>query len=120
MEASSRSTVSFGFRTACGPSRPQSVITTNYFDDFVSIAESREVASVHCTVKAVFRLLGWRFAEDGPKAPPFCSSLVALGVELDVSHLHNGTVHVANTESRRTNLAQSLDHAIGSRVFDET
>ena len=86
------------------------VITTNYFDDFVSIAESREAA-----VKAVFRLLGWRFAEDGPQAPPFCSSLVALGVELDVSQLHNGTVHVANTESRRIELAQSLDQAIGSR-----
>ena len=91
------------------------VISTNYFDDFVSIAESREAASVDYTVKAVFRLLGWRFAKDGPKAPPFCSSLVALGVELDVSQLHNGTVHVANTESRRIELAQSLDQAVGSR-----
>ena len=83
------------------------VITTNYFDDFVSLAESREAASVDDTVKAVFRLLGWRFAEDGPKAPPFCDSLVALGVELDVSKLHHGVAQIANTESRRNELAES-------------
>ena len=91
------------------------VITTNYFDDFVSLAESREAASVDYTVKTVFRLLGWRFAEDGPKAPPFCDSLVALGVELDVSKLHHGVAQIANTESRRNELAESLDRAIGSR-----
>ena len=91
------------------------VITTNYFDDFVSIAESREAASVDYTVKAVFRLLGWRFAEDGPKAPPFSNNLVALGVEFDVSRLHQGLVKVANTESRREELAQSLDQAVASK-----
>ena len=91
------------------------VITTNYFDDFVSLAESREAASVDYTVKTVFRLLGWRFAEDGPKAPPFCDGLVALGVEVDVSKLHHGVAQIANTESRRNELAESLDRAIGSR-----
>ena len=91
------------------------VITTNYFDDFVSIADFREAASVDYTVKAVFRLLGWRFAEDGPKAPPFSSNLVALGVQFDVSRLHQGLVKVANTESRRDELAQALDQAVTSK-----
>ena len=91
------------------------VITTNYFDDFVSLAESRKAASVDYTVKAVFRLLGWRFAEDGPKAPPFCDNLVALGVELDVSKLHHGAVQIANIEGRRNELAGSLDPAIASK-----
>ena len=91
------------------------VITTNYFDDFVSIDDFREAASVDYTVKAVFRLLGWRFAEDGPKAPPFSSNLVALGVQLDVSELHKGLVKVANTESRRDELAQALDQAVTSQ-----
>ena len=91
------------------------VITTNYFDDFVSVADLREAESVDFTVKAVFRLLGWRFAEDGPKAPPFSSSLVALGVQLDVSKLHQGSVSVSNTANRRDELAQALDQAVTSR-----
>ena len=91
------------------------MITTNYFDDFVSVADLREAESVDFTVKAVFRLLGWRFAEDGPKAPPFSSSLVALGVQFDVSKLHQGSVSVSNTTNRRDELAQALDQAVTSR-----
>ena len=46
-------------------------VTTNYFDDFISLATESESQSVDFTVKAVLRMLGWKFAEDGPKAPPF-------------------------------------------------
>ena len=42
------------------------VITSEYFDDFASIAAVQEALSVDYTVKAVCRLLGWKFAEDGP------------------------------------------------------
>ena len=81
------------------------VPTTNYFDDYVALASTGEARSVDHTVKSVFKLLGWKFAEDGPKAPPFNAKLNALGVCLDVTNLHVGTVSVDNTESRRTELA---------------
>ena len=81
------------------------VPTTNYFDDYVALASSGEASSIDHTVKSVFKLLGWKFAEDGPKAPPFSTKLNALGVCLDVTHLHVGRVSVDNTESRRTELA---------------
>ena len=42
------------------------VITSEYFDDFASIAAVQEALSVDYTVKAVCRLLGWKFAEGGP------------------------------------------------------
>jgi hypothetical protein len=59
-------------------------VTSNYFDDFVSIAAMQETPSVDYIVKAkaVFRLLGWKFADDGPKVSPFCEILTALGVSL--------------------------------------
>ena len=44
----------------------------------------QETPSVDYIVKAkaVFRLLGWKFADDGPKVSPFCEILTALGVSL--------------------------------------
>ena len=47
------------------------VISTNYFDDFVSLAAEPELSSVEFTVKAVFKLPGWKFAQHGRKAPRF-------------------------------------------------
>ena len=91
------------------------VISTNYFDDFVALSAEPEAPSVEHTVKSVFRLLGWRFAEDGPKAPPFGKVLTALGVSLDVSLLHQGSVKIDNTESRRMELAQALTEIIDRR-----
>jgi hypothetical protein len=45
-------------------------------------------------------MLGWKFAEDGPKAPPFSPKVTALGVEVDVSRLHQGFTLIDNTEKR--------------------
>ena len=53
------------------------IVMTNYFDDFVAIAAQPECESVTHTVKAVFRLLGWRFAEGDHKDPPTFSSTLA-------------------------------------------
>ena len=93
------------------------VISTNYFDDFVAIAAEPEATSVTHTVQSVFRLLGWRFAADGPKAPPFGPVVVALGVSLDVSKLSQGLVLVDNTKSRREELAQALLEIIEKRML---
>ena len=91
------------------------VITTNYFDDFEAIAGEHEASSVEHTVKAVFRLLGWKFAEDGPKAPPFGKVLTALGISLDVSELHRGSVRIDNTEVRRAELSQAITEVVDRR-----
>ena len=67
------------------------------------------------TVKALFKILGWKFAEDGPKAPPFSKILTALGVVMDVSNLHNGVIVIDNTESRRIELARSIEEILQSK-----
>ena len=90
------------------------VMGTNYFDDFVTFADSREAASVDHTVKAVFRMLGRRYAADGPKAPPFSSRTTALGVHINVCELHKGTVLVDNTQARKSELSDCIEKAVGS------
>ena len=84
------------------------VLSTNYFDDFVSIADARESSNVDHVVKTLFGMLGWKYAQDGPKAPPFADSVTALGVRLNVSNLHQGEVTISNTDSR----TQELSHTI--------
>lgn len=53
----------------------------------------------------------------GSKAPPFAAVLTALGVSLDVSLLHAGTVTVDNTEGRRCELAQTISDVGASRTL---
>ena len=89
-------------------------IKTNYFDDFISLATEVESQSVDFTVKAVLRMLGWKFAEDGPKAPPFSPKVTALGVEVDVSRLHQGFTLIDNTEKRTTELSETIAGFINS------
>ena len=88
------------------------VLCTNYFDDFVAVAESVEEKNVDHTVKTFFNLLGWVYAEDGPKAPPFSESVTALGVTIDVAALHEGKVTIANTESRSTEIYSTISDVL--------
>ena len=89
------------------------VLCTNYFD-FVALADAREEKNVDHTVKAVLNLLGWVYAEDGPKAPPFDGAVTALGVTIDVTCLHEGRVTIANTESRSNELHETISATLRS------
>ena len=60
----------------------------------LSFARESEASHLTSVINAVFKLLGWDFAEEGPKAPAFASSALALGVRLDVSSLHLGKVWI--------------------------
>ena len=90
------------------------VTSTNYFDDFAALASVGEASSVDHTVKSLFPLLGWKFAEDGSKTPPFSDTLNAQGIRLDVSELHLGKVSIDNTEARRVELADLIEHILQS------
>ena len=79
-------------------------MTTTYFDDFISLATESEAQSVDFIVKTVLRLLGWKFAEDGPKAPPFSQVVTGLGVSIDVGQLHRGLTFFDSTEKRTAEL----------------
>ena len=70
----------------------------------------RKSEATHLThiVSTVFKLRGWGFAETGPKAPDFAAAAQALGVRVDVSSMHLGSVWVDNTESRKSDLSSCI------------
>jgi len=63
------------------------------------------------------RLVGWVFAESGPKAPDFADVFQALSVTVDVGQLHTGLVTVGNTESHRAELIKALSDILESRCL---
>ena len=90
------------------------ILTTNYFDDFVTLATTAEAPSVQSCMHMFFRMLGWLFAETGDKAQSFADSFQALGVSINISMMHRGLVSLGNTDSRPAELISALDAAIQS------
>ena len=86
------------------------VFLTNHFDDFVAASPTSECSSIISCVHMYFnKLVGWAFSESGDKVPPFSAMFQALGVNIDVSTLHNGLVKLGNTENRCKELVEFLD-----------
>ena len=65
-------------------------------------------------MSGLFKLLGWRFAEQGDKAQPFAETVVALGVTLNVSSLHRGLVTIDNTANRKSEICSAIENIITS------
>ena len=82
---------------------------TNFLDDFVTIADQLEASNITETIHCLFRLLGWKFAEGGAKAPPFNKTFCALGVNIDVEGMASGEVKIDNTSSRKQDLCETID-----------
>ena len=91
------------------------VLWTNYFDDFVCCCPKSESKHLSMTVHAFFHILGWTFAEAGSKAIDFDGVCKALGVTTDVSLMHQGKVLVDNTESRKRELGEFIDHVVKTK-----
>ena len=84
------------------------ILTTNYFDDFVVWGRESESRHLTSIVNAVLKILGWAFAEEGPKAPDFSSIFQALGVRVDVSAMHRGQARIDNPESRNLDFSSCI------------
>lgn len=95
--------------------RALDVLWTNYFDDFVCCCPKSESKHLSMTVHAFFHIMGWTFAESGSKAIDFDSVCKALGVTIDVSLMHQGRVLVDNTESRKRELGEFIDHIVKTK-----
>ena len=67
-----------------------SILTTYFFDDFVSLVESSEAALVDKSIHGFFSLLGWRVSTD--KDTPFSEAFSALGTSVDFSRFSRGEV----------------------------
>lgn len=87
-------------------------VALEFYNDFISFSRPKLVGSTERTVAALFRLLGWIFAEEGDKAQPFDLHCSALGVFFDLGVASTGKALVCNTASRCGELCEELRKAI--------
>ena len=83
-----------------------------FFDDYVVFSQKLHVKSTEATVELLFRLLGWKFAEEGEKATCFGDDFSALGVRLNLENANLGKVSFINTEKRITELTSAIEDII--------
>ena len=88
------------------------IVWTSFYDDFISFSRPRLAGSTEQSVTALFKLLGWIFAEEGDKAQPFDLHCSALGVLLDLSVASTGVALVCNTKTRCAELCDDLQKVI--------
>ena len=85
-----------------------SIPWTSFYDDFVVFSTPNLSRSTELSVVALFKLLGWAFAESGKKCVPFDSQCSALGVVFDLSESESKVCKVSNTLRRVEELASDI------------
>ena len=94
------------------------VLWTNYFDDFVCCYPKSESKHLSMTAHAFFHSLEWTFADAGSKAINFDGVCKVLGVTINVSLMRSGRVLVDNTESRKRELGEFIDHVVETKKLN--
>ena len=82
----------------------------NYFDDYPCATFVEQRKSTLGSVRTLFDILGFRFAED--KLAPFDRRAEMLGVEVDLTHLLSDRVIVDNKTSRKDELCKAIKHIL--------
>ena len=90
------------------------VLWTNYFDNYVTFSPADEVSQTTQIMRIFLDLLGWTFARDGSKTPPFSDLCKALGVVINVLKLHKGILTVDNSERRKKELSNFISNILSS------
>ncbi|CAE7590682.1 unnamed protein product, partial [Symbiodinium necroappetens] len=88
-----------------------------FYDDFVTLARTRDVRHTDAAATTFFHLLGWQFDECGEKAFEFSRVFKALGVLFDLNDAHVGRVLIKNTPSRIDELCQLITQIVDSRTL---
>ena len=76
------------------------LVILNFYDDFPAIEPAATAGLALKASETFLRLLGWQFAENGPKSPPFAEVFTALGVIFDLSRLDMELATVYHKQSR--------------------
>ena len=90
------------------------LVMTNFFDDFTVLASYANSSHVETVVSFLFRKLGWRVADEEKKNQPFSEIFDVLGVRVDLSKQHEGTVSISNTPDRVAELKEFVQQLLTS------
>ena len=80
------------------------LVWSSFFDDFVCVSRPEDMSSADMIVRFLFRSTGWVLSEDPEKDVGFQQCFAALGVEFDLSSVHEGTLRIGNTAKRKAEL----------------
>ena len=83
---------------------------SSFFDDFTAVSPSKFADNTQFYIEALFKLLGFDYAADGEKAPPFTQEFKSLGLQFDLKKANEGCFALGHTESRRRELLEQLDY----------
>ena len=98
------------------------IIWSCFFDDYVSFCREEHISSTNMTVSLLFKLLGWKFAEEGDKADEFSKEFGALGIRILLDKSSAGLIHFSNTEKRSSELIETINNLLskGSMTLVES
>ena len=88
--------------------RGLSIYWSAFYDDFSVVTSTSLENSTAWACESLFKLLGLKFAEDGPKCQPFSSSFKMLGVVMDLSKASSLRVDIGHTPERSKELAENI------------
>ena len=80
--------------------RKLKLVVLNFYDDFPSIEPAATSGMALKAAETFLGLLGWAFAQQGEKSPPYAEVFTALGVVFCVSKLDSLLATVYNKQSR--------------------
>jgi len=88
------------------------IIWSYFFDDYVSFCREEHVNNTSMSVSLLFKLLGWKFAEEGDKAEDCSKEFGALGIRIILEDSASGLVKFTNTEKRSAELISIINNLL--------
>ena len=85
------------------------LIWSCFFDDYVVFSRDEHVNNTEQSVSLLFKLLGWKFAEEGDKADGFCREFGALGIRIILDEADKGLFKFTNTAKRSMELVDTIN-----------
>ena len=89
-----------------------SIVWSCFFDDYVVFSRDEHVINTEQTVTLLFKLLGWKFAEEGDKAEAFSREFGALGIRINLEDTDKSLVKFTNTEKRSSELVNTISELL--------
>ena len=94
---------------------------TYFYDDFMCFSTSNLAEHTNKCVSLFFKLIGWKIAEEGPKAKDFDTVFDCLGVNFDLTKVQSHSeVYISNTASRISELTKEIDTVLKSGKLKRT
>ena len=86
-----------------------SLITVEFFDDLSQVEPLITSESAQFTMESLLKLLGCRIADSEKKRKPFAKKFVSLGVQVGLSGISAGLIHLEQKPGRVEALKEQVD-----------